>query len=94
MIVVGLLKHNITLGSGITCADVYYRISQFNGDKINIIYTVDAYASKAAFDAGKPILFRKNYAFPTPTDADLIKQGYTNLKLTDDFKDATDVLES
>jgi len=91
------LTKTITLDSGLTVSDVYVRIdNQAGRDSVRL--TVNYYVSRTQFYAGSSALApSKNYTFTpdiTSTGANFIKQGYVYLKTTDDFSDATDVLES
>ncbi|MEK4827817.1 hypothetical protein NSS71_25325 [Niallia sp. FSL W8-0951] len=88
----GLLKRNVQLENGLIAQTVYYKISSFIGNKDNVTYNVNAYASKESADVGFPVLFTRSHSFQY-TSSDLITSGYVHLKEIDEFKDAEIVLE-
>lgn len=89
----GLLNKNVPLENGLIAQAVYYNILDFIGNKSNITFNVNAYASREAMIMGSPVLFQKSYAYPYPLNTDVINYGYEKLKLEVEFENAEDVFE-
>ena len=91
------LSKNITLNTGITVNNAYFRIDTINGYKGGIDYGVNCYNSREDFLNGKSYLEPTKYYHFIPDVTDMgknfIKQGYLALKKETDFSGATDVLE-
>lgn len=91
------LSKNITLDTGITVNNAYFRIDTISGYKGGIDYGVNCYNSREDFLNGKSYLQPTKYYHFTPDVSDagknFIKQGYLNLKQEMDFRGAIDVLE-
>lgn len=90
------ISKNIELSSGLKIDDAYIRIDTVNGYKGGITISVNSYISQKAFKCGKNYLDQKFYSFVPNVDnnsENFIKQGYSYLKMLEEYKDATDVLE-
>lgn len=88
------LSINADLSNGLSVNNAYHRIDAIGGSKETMLFTLNSYVSKEAYQEGKSYLAQKQYKF-TPTVEDgasnFIKQAYEYLKRIPEFKGALDV---
>jgi hypothetical protein len=91
----GLIKSTVVEQYGITIDNIYWKIDNENGiqgGKGKIRVSLSGYLTKEKADNDDGCAFRKIFMFtPDLTSADnFIKQAYTFIKTTTEFKDAVD----
>lgn len=88
----GLTK-SITVDTGVTLPNAYYRISTVGGDKEKQILTLCLFSSQTAYLDGKDCMEQKYHDFiPSVEEGapNFIKQGYEYVKSLPDFSDVID----
>lgn len=87
------LQINITTDSGITVEDSYARIGNIEGNKNNLNFVLNFYKNKASFQENLASLKNEYYSFAPNMDSNFIQQGYENLKMKEEYKNAIDLLD-
>lgn len=81
---------------GVSAKQAYAKIDNFSGTGNTVTVNVNYYWDKGARDKGCSYIDRQSFDMPYNLDSDqnVIKQAYEELKKTDSFKGAVDVLET
>lgn len=87
------LQVNITTDSGIIVENSYARIGYIEGTKNNLSFVLNFYKDKESFQENLAMLKSEYYNFVPNMDSNFIKQGYENLKIKEEYKNAIDLLD-
>jgi len=92
----GFLK-TITLDNGLSAENAYFKIDAYQGNGTVVSFDVKGWISRTASKDGSTLPFWQNiftFDYALTSTENILTYGYTELKTTDTFLDATDVLES
>jgi len=91
------LQQTITLDNGLSAENAYFKIDTYQGNGTVVSLDVKAWVSRTASKDGSTLPFWEKiftFDYDLTSTENILTYGYTELKTSDTFSVATDVLES